>query len=124
MHAGIISFRTPNSSFIFDLLRRSIKECAVFLAIFLPATLVEEGCFFFGAGVALTFPDAGLLASNVTISSASCPLGFICMIFRDLVGGGGSAKTSLDSGCAIEDLRRILTTSEARIAGDLGEVGW
>lgn len=45
------------------------------------------------------------------------------MIFRDLVGGGGSAKTSLLDGCAMEDLRRILTASLAGIAGDLGEVG-
>jgi hypothetical protein len=45
------------------------------------------------------------------------------MILRDLVGGGGSAKTSFEGGCAMEDLRRILTTSLAGIAGDLGDVG-
>jgi hypothetical protein len=51
--------RTANSSFIFDLLRRSIKLWAVFLAIFLPAALVAEGCFLLvpaapaGAGVVL-----------------------------------------------------------------------
>jgi hypothetical protein len=37
---------------IFDLLRRSIKLYAVFLAMLRPATLIEDGCFFFGAGVA------------------------------------------------------------------------
>lgn len=40
---------TPNSSFIFDLLLRSITLCAVFRAIFLPARLVELGCFLLAA---------------------------------------------------------------------------
>lgn len=34
-----MSFRTPNSSFIFERLRRSIKEWAVLRAIFLPAAV-------------------------------------------------------------------------------------
>lgn len=47
------------------------------------------------------------------------------MILRDLVGGGGRANASLVEGaCAADDRRRILTTSLAGIAGDLGEVGW
>lgn len=45
LHAGIMSLSTPNSSFIFDRLRLSMIECAVFLAIFLPAADVAEGCF-------------------------------------------------------------------------------
>lgn len=96
VHAGIISFRTPNSSFIFDLLLRSIKLCAVFLAIFLPATLVDDGCLFFDAGVEV-FPT-GLFETSLidSASTSSCwALGFIWMIFLDLVGGGGSAKASL-----------------------------
>jgi hypothetical protein len=50
VHAGIIPFSTANSSFILDRLLRSIKLWAVFLAIFRPAALVAEGCFFFDAG--------------------------------------------------------------------------
>lgn len=47
------------------------------------------------------------------------------MILRDLVGGGGRANASFVEGaCAADDRRRILTTSLAGIAGDLGEVGW
>lgn len=40
VQAGIIPFSTPNSSFILNLLRRSIKLWAVFLAIFLPTAVV------------------------------------------------------------------------------------
>lgn len=45
------------------------------------------------------------------------------MIFRLLVGGGGSANTSL-AGCATDDLRRVLTVSLTGTDGDFGEVGW
>jgi hypothetical protein len=61
---------------------------------------------------------------KVSDMSSGCPRGFICIIFRDLVGGGGRAKASLEATCAADDLRRILTASLAGIAGDLGEVGW
>lgn len=120
MQAGIISFNTPNSSFIFDLLRRSIKLCAVFLAIFRPATLVEEGSFLleaFGVGLPLDL----VFSTDVLIVSSARPLGFICIIFRERVGGGGSAKDSLVVAC-VAGLRRSLTASLARIAGD-GEEG-
>ena len=49
VHAGIMPFRVANSSFILDLRLRSITLCAVFLAIFLPAALVELGGFFVAA---------------------------------------------------------------------------
>lgn len=124
VHAGIISFRTPNSSFIFDLLRRSIRLCAVFLAILRPATLVEDGCFFF-AGDAFPAPlFLGPSAAGVSACSSGCALGFIWMIFRDRVGGGGKAKESLLGVCATEDRRRILTTSLGGRTGDLGDDGW
>jgi len=61
---------------------------------------------------------------NVSVGSSGRPRGFICMIFRDLVGGGGRAKASFAGACAIEDLRRIFTTSLAGMAGDFGDVGW
>lgn len=128
-------FSTANSSFIFDLRRRSIKLCAVFLAIFLPATLVADGCFFLdeeasvagdaAAGAAADDADdffvvlvdpfpvpaaadsAGFLASFVR--------GFIWMILRDLVGGGGKANESLLlallAARAAEDRFRDLTAS-------------
>lgn len=114
-----MSLSTPNSSFIFDLLLRSIKLCAVFLAIFRPATLVEEGAFFFEVAEAFAFDfgDSSMASSG---SSAACPLGFICMIFRDRVGGGGRAKASLAGATATEDRLRVLTAS-LTFAGEVGE---
>src|ERR1700749_1752356 len=40
VQAGIMSLRTPNSSFILDLLRRSIRLCAVLRAILRPAAVL------------------------------------------------------------------------------------
>lgn len=74
VQAGIMSFRTPNSSFILDLLLRSIKLCAVFLAILRPATLVEEGCFFFGGVVVFAGVSFGVSLGG---SASSACLGFI-----------------------------------------------
>ena len=79
-----MAFKVPNSSFIFDLRLLSMTLWAVFLAIFLPATLVELGCFlpaplnvcepviafllvFFG-------PDCEI---GLTNSSLCCSFGFI-----------------------------------------------
>jgi hypothetical protein len=124
VHAGIISFKTPNSSFIFDLRLRSIKLCAVFRAILRPATLVEDGCFFFGAELAGFPADAFEASLKGSGASSGCPRGLIWIIFLDLVGGGGRAKVSLVGTCAADERRRILTTSLAGIAGDFGEVGW
>lgn len=105
-------FSTANSSFIFDRLRRSMRLWAVFLAIFLPAALVVDGCFFLPpatAADAASVPSVAVFlapgpdlavgfsaaASDVSPSTSflSCFLGFMCMIFRDLVGGGGSANS-------------------------------
>ena len=48
LHAGIMSLRTPNSSFIFDRRLLSIKLCAVLRAIFRPAAVVlPPFCFRF-----------------------------------------------------------------------------
>lgn len=85
-HAGTRFFRTPNSSFIFDLRLLSITECAVFLAIFLPAALVALGCFLGvtaaddGAALAPRRADpldVGLEVDGVPDSSASFSFGFI-----------------------------------------------
>lgn len=150
VHAGIMPFSTANSSFIFDRRRRSIKLCAVFLAIFRPAALVADGCFFldadpasFAAGTALlaaavllpeAFPlvavvvvVAGDGAASAAFLSSCCSRGFIWMILRDLVGGGGSAKAfslSLeDEAWAAEDRLRDLTVSAGCIGyGALGDV--
>lgn len=143
VHAGIMFFRTPNSSFIFDLRRRSIKLCAVFLAIFRPAALVADGCFFFdgpaspAAGVEvdaaaadaadaadaapafLPAPFPLVVASGSTAGLfSSCCRGFIWMIFRERVGGGGSAKEDcslLPAAAAADDRLRDLTVSLACI---------
>jgi len=120
LHAGIMSLSTPNSSFIFDLLLRSIKLCAVFRAIFRPATLVEDGCFFLGEGA--VFPDRS--SASFEISGSFSTRGFIWIIFLDLVGGGGSANTSFAGACATDDLRRVFTVSLTGLDGDCGEVGW
>ena len=100
-HAGTRVFNTPNSSFIFDLLLLSITECAVFRAIFLPAALVALGCFFVGTAAAdwatLDPRRAALFGfgvSEVVDSSTPFDLGFIWMIFRERVGGGGREKSA------------------------------
>lgn len=135
-------FSTANSSFIFDLRRRSIRLCAVFLAIFRPATLVADGCFFLDeadspvAGAAAVAVAAGFLLAPVGPFPAlvdsvgfrsSCVRGFIWMIFRDRVGGGGNANESfppaLLAAGAAEDLFRDLTTSLGCMGyGVLGDV--
>ena len=105
VQAGIMAFKVPNSSFIFDLRLLSITLWAVFLAIFLPATLVELGCFFPAVAVALE-DDDGFLSEpfepccvGVLVDcSEDCGFGFICMMVRDLVGGGGKEKAGLDPG--------------------------
>ena len=102
-----MSFSTLNSSFIFDRRLRSMTECAVFLAIFLPATLVALGCFLLAGADVADEPLAPLLfeplvvccAAVLLASSVCCDLGFICMIFRDRVGGGGSEKSELAICC-------------------------
>lgn len=125
VQAGIILFNTPNSSFIFDLRRRSIKLCAVLRAIFRPATLVAEGCFFLFDVPAAPLAAGPLATSPSASGSCSCcPRGFICIIFRERVGGGGKVKTSFALFCAAEDRRReALCTCVGETAGDLGEVG-
>jgi hypothetical protein len=125
VQAGIMLFRTPNSSFIFDLRRRSIKLCAVLRAIFRPATLVADGCFFLFevAGPALA---VGPLATSPSMSRSCscCPRGFICIIFRERVGGGGKVKTSFALFCAAEERRRAaLCKLVGDTAADLGEAG-
>jgi len=89
---------TANSSFIFDLRRRSITLCAVFLAIFLPAALVELGCFLpaaFDDALVCFFPDTFGDSEWVADGSEDfcCWTGFICIIFRERVGGGGREKS-------------------------------
>lgn len=111
-----MSLSTANSSFIFDLRLRSITLCAVFLAIFFPATLVELGCFF-----VVAFDDPGVPFLLEALGRAVCILealegfrvggGFICMIFRERVGGGGNEKSAFPMagriGCGFE-LRPLL----------------
>ena len=117
VHAGINPLRTANSSFILDLRRRSIRLWAVFLAIFLPAALVADGCFLFepAAGVVEFVPalllDA-VLEFEAGVSGLGSSRGFIWMILRERVGGGGRANWSL-GGLAAEDRLRDLTVSLA-----------
>lgn len=129
VHAGIMSFSTPNSSFILDLRRRSIRLWAVFRAIFLPAALVADGCcccccFFLptpeagAAGAPLALVSAAGAGAGASSSSwPSCGLGFIWMILRERVGGGGSAKASLPPPPAAADGLRLDLTASAGWTG-------
>jgi hypothetical protein len=121
-----MSFRTPNSSFIFDLRRRSIRLWAVLRAIFFPATLVELGCFL---GVVPADPPPRLPIGPVgdVPEGVLAGPGFICMILRDLVGGGGREKSKLVAGvgsccCVLDVLRCFLPV--ILVTGDAGEIGW
>lgn len=97
-----MSFKTPNSSFIFDLRLRSMTEWAVFLAIFFPAALVELGCFLPVTFAVMDDPvvpflplplEVGRAAGMALGSSAVFDFGFIWIILRERVGGGGKEKS-------------------------------
>ena len=102
LQAGIMSFKTANSSFIFDLRLRSMTLWAVFRAIFFPAALVELGCFLpdvpFVTGAAtapfLLLVRLGTFDCGATACGCSfcCDAGSIWIILRERVGGGGSSK--------------------------------
>jgi len=131
---------TANSSFILLRRRRSIRLCAVFLAIFRPAALVALGCFFFDLSSVTASPvgtaEAFELAAGVVVFAAvllfpvvfafsllelsplpSCR-GFIWIIFRDRVGGGGRANELSLPSLAADERRRAFTAS----AGCIGYV--
>lgn len=102
-----------------------MTECAVFLAIFFPAALVKLGCFLL-AGMdavegAVFFPavlGAGFGLCGRSKSSLCFAFGFICMILRERVGGGGrekSAVVTVDCECRV--LERFLLLPVAAIAG-------
>jgi hypothetical protein len=121
VQAGIRPFSTANSSFIFDLLRLSIRLWAVFLAIFRPAALVVEGCFLVVVleeppvvvVVVVAFFAPPLVVGVCAVStSSSCGRGFIWMILRDLVGGGGRANVvSFFCCCVVEERLLDFTVS-------------
>jgi len=92
---------------------------AVFLAIFLPAALVAEGCFLFVPAAAVVelvpvalLDDAAVLEPEAGISGLGSSRGFIWMILRERVGGGGRANWSF-GGFAADDRLRDLTVSLA-----------
>ena len=93
-----MSFKVPNSSFIFERRRRSIRLCAVLRAILRPATLVELGVLRFAfeleGGVAGVVFDGGTLVLSVFVCSVEL-FGFMWIIFRGRVGGGGNVMSSL-----------------------------
>jgi hypothetical protein len=109
VHAGIKPLRTANSSFIFDLRRRSMRLWAVFLAIFLPVEPVPVVLL----GAVFEF-DAG-------VSGLGSSRGFIWMILRERVGGGGRANWSL-GGFAADDRLRDLTVSLACVGKKVADV--
>lgn len=127
-HAGIMSFKVANSSFILDLRRRSIRLCAVFRAIFRPAALVALGCFFLeAAGDALLAEfllveslDDDLAAVEAGLGE-DWVLGFIWMILRVRVGGGGRSKSS--SGLLTLACRGGCGLRPGPRSGEAGEAG-
>ena len=84
---------TPNSSFILLRLLRSMRLCAVFLAIFLPAALVADG----GLRLLAAAVFAGCSSVDAVAEAAAAAgavEGFIWMILRVRVGGGGRSNGS------------------------------
>jgi len=128
LQAGIRLLSTANSSFILDLLRLSIKLCAVFLAIFLPAALVADGCFLLvpaaaaGAEPAVVFvlEVAAAFAPIAGVWDVCSSRGFIWMILRDRVGGGGRLNWSLGEACVADERLRLLTVSLACVGYPAG----
>lgn len=88
-HAGIISFKTPNSSFILDRLLRSIKLWAVLRAILRPAAVDPPACFLFPPAAAAGAAFA-VAVGDVVLNWSCDSFGFIWIILRERVGGGGS----------------------------------
>jgi hypothetical protein len=115
-----MSLSTPNSSFILDRRRLSMRLWAVLRAILRPAAVVVPGaCFRLDpaeaeppAAAALAFDavGAGAMAvwwgfsrplGDMMVSSLEDWRGFIWMIFLDRVGGGGRTYSSLGDSTAL-----------------------
>jgi len=80
--------------------------CAVLRAIFRPAALVADGCFLtLLAEVTVEFEGVrmwvGACALEVVTSCGVVFLGFICMILRARLGGGGSVDGATSSALAL-----------------------
>lgn len=90
VHAGIMLLSRENSSFILLLRLLSIRLCAVFLAIFLPAALVALGCFFLLCCWP-TGPEA-LPVVAFALDPAPLPLFPVSLLF-DVVVAGVSASS-------------------------------
>lgn len=141
--AGIMFLRVENSSFILDRRRRSIKLWAVFRAILRPAALVALGCCFFLKEEEETAVDVEALeeflvvvsladaeeadvlfalpldaAGPVDLDDVVCVLGFIWMILRARVGGGGRSRSSSGRLVACRD-----ALAPRPVAVRFGEVG-
>lgn len=119
-----MSFSTPNSSFIFDRRRRSIRLCAVLRAIFRPCALVPPLLPRPFLPAAAPLLEGSSAAAAAAASGCACwlPFGFIWIIFLERVGGGGSANASSflvarDCDCDAEDCLRWTLT------GDVGDAG-
>lgn len=87
-----MSLSTPNSSFIFERRRRSIRLCAVLRAILRPAVVPLP--------FVLRAPAVAGFAAAVDVEGSAASVfledgarGFIWMILRERVGGGGRAES-------------------------------
>lgn len=112
VQAGIMLFSTANSSFILDRRRRSIRLWAVFLAAFLPAALVgPELCFRLLPEELVDVVAVEPLGPATGVTGRVSSRGFIWMILRERVGGGGNSKASFNVLAAEELFRRGLAMS-------------
>jgi len=108
-----------NWSFIFDLLRLSISECAVLRAIFRLAAETPDAF--------LLEPVAGLIVAGSSIADAS--RGFIWMIGCCRVGGGPiTTSFRFEAEAALDDALRFCGFDSPGLAavsvnGDVGERG-
>ena len=91
--------------------------CAVFRAIFLPATLVVDGCL----RLPVVFACGRAGASND--EGEELGFGFICMILRARLGGGGRS-TAVDSSLDFVAPDRVrLRWGLDKSYGDVGGLG-
>ena len=88
-----------------------MRLCAVLRAILRPAALVADGCFFLDAGDAVPAEDPVAVAVVLDAvfdedveaawsTASSAARGFIWMILRDRVGGGGRGRRGRRAGGA------------------------
>jgi hypothetical protein len=119
-----MSLSTPNSSFILLLRLRSMILCAVFRAILRPAALVADGCFRLDPAVVFA-GCAGLGGSSSGDADETEPVfGFICIILRARLGGGGRSYCIVVSSLFLWEPDNVLLRARLEPSGlSVGDTG-